>query len=64
MTNQIVPRSSRKGTILVADDELEVRSYLEMALRCHGYAVEFAENGCEVVDSLRDSRMYPPCCWT
>ncbi len=56
MTNQIVPRSSRKGTILVADDELEVRSYLEMALRCHGYAVEFAEDGCEVVDALRDSQ--------
>src|ERR1039458_7736607 len=56
MTNQTVPKSSRKGTILVADDELEVRSYLEMALRCHGYAVEFAENGCEVVDSLRDSQ--------
>ena len=56
MTNQTVPKSSHKGTILVADDELEVRSYLEMALRCHGYAVEFAENGCEVVDSLRDSQ--------
>ncbi len=56
MTNQTVPKFSRKGTILVADDELEVRNYLEMALRCHGYAVEFAENGCEVMDSLRDSR--------
>ena len=58
MTNQTVPKSSRKGTILVADDELEVRSYLEMALRCHGYAVEFAENGCEVVDSLQIGRAH------
>ena len=32
-------------TILVAEDEAEVRNYLEMALRCDGYSVEMAEDG-------------------
>jgi len=39
-------------TILVAEDEPEVRSYLEMALRCQGYLVESAEDGEEVLSSL------------
>jgi two-component system, NtrC family, response regulator AtoC len=42
--------------ILIADDEIEVRRYLELALRCHGYAVEFAEDGCEVMSALREHR--------
>jgi CheY-like chemotaxis protein len=29
--------------ILVAEDEPEVRDYLELSLRCHGYEVEQAE---------------------
>lgn len=40
-------------TVLLGEDEPEVRSYLEMALRCHGFSVAMAENGDEVLDSLR-----------
>ena len=42
-------------TILVADDEPEVRGYLAMALRCHGFQAEFAEDGYEVLSYLRNS---------
>ena len=31
-------------TILLGEDELEVRGYLEMALRCHGYSIESAQD--------------------
>jgi two-component system, NtrC family, response regulator AtoC len=41
------------GTILVGDDDPEVRRYLAMALRYHGFQVEFAEDGIEVVEYLR-----------
>ena len=44
--------SANKKTILIAEDEPEVRNYLEIALRCLGYAVEVAENGEEVLASL------------
>jgi two-component system response regulator AtoC len=43
-------------TILVGEDELEVRAYLEMALKCLGYSVELAEDGEEVLSHLRRSR--------
>jgi two-component system response regulator AtoC len=46
-------RSGRKGTILVGEDEPEVRSYLTMALECHGYNVEAADDGTEVLQVLR-----------
>ena len=39
-------------TILVAEDEPEVRSYLGLALNCQGYEVEFAQNGEEVLNFL------------
>ena len=42
-------------TILVGEDEREVRAYLEMALKCLGYAVEVAEDGEEVVSQLKAS---------
>ena len=49
--------SLREGkTILVGEDELEVRGYLEMALKCLGYSVELAEDGDEVLSRLRASR--------
>src|SRR5258708_37972811 len=38
--------------ILVADDEPEIRGYLEMALRCRGYSVETAPDGVEVLERL------------
>jgi two-component system response regulator AtoC len=43
-------------TILVGEDELEVRAYLEMALKCLGYSVELAEDGEEVLSHLRSAR--------
>src|SRR5215469_6105318 len=43
-------------TILVGEDELEVRGYLEMALRCLGYSVDLAQDGDEVLALLQSSR--------
>lgn len=43
-------------TILVGEDELEVRAYLEMALKCLGYAVELAQDGNEILNYLASSR--------
>ena len=40
------------NTILVAEDEPEVRNYLGLALSCEGYRVEFAQNGREVMQCL------------
>src|ERR1700733_749757 len=44
-------------TILVSEDELEVRAYLEMALKCLGYTVELAQDGDEVLACLQTSRV-------
>lgn len=44
---------SERLTILVAEDELEVRAYLEMALGCLGYAVETAQDGAEAIECLK-----------
>jgi two-component system response regulator AtoC len=46
---------SERVTVLVAEDELEVRAYLEMALSCLGYAVELAQDGAEAMECLRNS---------
>ena len=43
-------------TILVGEDELEVRGYLEMALKCLGYRVELAQDGEDVINCLRSSK--------
>jgi two-component system response regulator AtoC len=43
-------------TILVGEDELEVRGYLDMALKCLGYSAELAQDGDEVLACLRSSR--------
>jgi two-component system, NtrC family, response regulator AtoC len=40
-------------TILVAEDELEVRGYLEIALKCLGYSAELAQDGDEVMTCLQ-----------
>src|SRR6185295_906477 len=45
--------ASNGRTILLGEDELEVRSYLEMALRCQGYSVEMAQDGEELLSCLR-----------
>jgi two-component system response regulator AtoC len=43
------------NTILVADDESEMRSYLGAALGSQGYRVEFADNGNDVLERVRPS---------
>jgi two-component system response regulator AtoC len=43
------------GTILLGEDELEVRCYLEMALRCQGYSVEMAQDGEELLSCLQSN---------
>ncbi len=43
----------RNHTILVGEDELEVRGYLEMALECLGYSVTSAQDGEEILTALR-----------
>ncbi|MGA7235867.1 MAG: sigma-54 dependent transcriptional regulator [Bryobacteraceae bacterium] len=48
------PRNGR--TTLIGEDEPEVRGYLEMALKCMGYAVESAQDGDEVLSCLQSSR--------
>jgi two-component system response regulator AtoC len=47
--------SKRGPTILVGEDELEVRGYLEMALKCLGYTVELAQDGDELIACLQAS---------
>jgi two-component system response regulator AtoC len=47
---------SNGRTILLGEDELEVRNYLEMALRCHGYSIESAQDGEEVLTCLERQR--------
>jgi two-component system response regulator AtoC len=42
-------------TILIGEDEPEVRAYLEMALRCLGYEVEMAQDGDEILASIRST---------
>ena len=42
-------------TILVGEDESEVRAYLEMALKCLGYSVELAQDGEEILNYLTAS---------
>jgi two-component system, NtrC family, response regulator AtoC len=48
--------TDNKGTILVGEDEPEVRGYLEMALKCLGYSVESADDGDEVLACLQAAR--------
>ena len=48
-----LPKNGR--TILIGEDDLEVRNYLETALRCQGYSVELAQDGDEVLTSLYGS---------
>src|SRR5579872_2872208 len=51
-----MPNQRNGRTILVAEDELEVRGYLEMALRCLGYSAELAQDGDEVLACLQSSQ--------
>ena len=43
----------RRRTILLGEDDAEVRHFLEVTLRCRGYEVQAASDGQEVLDYLR-----------
>ena len=45
-----------RRTILVGEDDAEVRDYLGVTLRCHGYDVHLAVDGEEVVNHLNAGR--------
>jgi two-component system, NtrC family, response regulator AtoC len=49
-----MPIKKRTASILVAEDEPEIRNCLELQLRCRGYAVQHAENGDEVLNVVRE----------
>ena len=46
-------QANETPTILVAENDLDVRDYFELALEARGYHVVLAENGNEVTDYLR-----------
>ena len=48
-----MPAAKNGRTILLGEDDLEVRNYLETALRCQGYSIEVAQDGEEVLACLR-----------
>ena len=50
--NSPLPLPKTSQTILLAEDEPEVRSYLEMALRGQGYTIETADDGEEALEIL------------
>ena len=57
MTDQtMLNTDASRQTILIGEDESEVRGFLEMTLRCQGYQIELAENGEEVLAHLRGRR--------
>jgi two-component system, NtrC family, response regulator AtoC len=48
-----MPLVKNGHTVLVGEEDLEVRSYLETLLKCQGYSVEIAQDGDEVLSYLR-----------
>ena len=48
--------TTKRDRILLAEDEPEVRNYLDLSLRCHGYDVDQAENGEEAIKFLKDPK--------
>lgn len=46
---------STQHRVLITEDESEVRSYLQMALKCQGYKVETAQDGAEAIEILQES---------
>src|SRR5450759_1757386 len=48
-----MPVDNNGRTVVLGDDDLDVRNYLETALRRQGYSVEVAQNGEEVLAHLQ-----------
>ncbi len=51
--------SSDPARILIAEDEAEIRDYLQLALRRPNFVIDFAENGEEVMNSLAQGPRLP-----
>jgi two-component system, NtrC family, response regulator AtoC len=51
----MMPRGMEARTIVVGEDEPEVRGYLNMALQCLGFTVELAQDGNEVLRCLESA---------
>src|SRR3954453_5057900 len=49
------PEPNPRRTILVGEDDLEVRGYLELVLKSLGYSVELAQDGDEVISCLESA---------
>jgi two-component system response regulator AtoC len=52
-----MPTAKNGRTILLGEDDLEVRGYLETALTCQGYSIEVAQDGEEVLECLRANQI-------
>jgi two-component system, cell cycle sensor histidine kinase and response regulator CckA len=52
---EVLQKKTRLGRILVADDEVQMRSFLATLLESEGYAVSQASNGREAQDACRQS---------
>jgi len=52
-----MPVAKNGRTILLGEDDLEVRNYLETALKCQGYSIEVAQDGEEVLACLRANHL-------
>lgn len=50
------PGKSSNPVVLVAEDEQEVRNYMELALRRQGYSVELVQDGDEALAFLQDGQ--------
>ena len=48
-----MPTDHNGLTVLLGEEDLEIRVYLETALRCQGYSVEVAQNGDEILAQLQ-----------
>ena len=51
-SEQLMPRSA--PSVLIVDDDADVRTMLGEVLRHHGYVLEMAANGAEAIDRLTD----------
>lgn len=52
-----MPTAKNGRTILLGEDDPEVRGYLETALACQGYSIEVAQDGEEVLECLRTNQV-------
>ncbi len=56
LVRTVLPETTRKSGVLVADDEHAIRDVLDCGLRESGFSVWLAANGQEALDLYRDHR--------